>query len=161
MLLLLQLLGLLACGGHEPDSGAHDTAIDLGMTDRWMQLDFYYTDYCVYLDSRNWQVTTYREGEYNVVHEGWEWWYQPPDEYVIEGHLLEVVEELDGDCVSLKAYTFEDVACPCTKELPPPEWQRVNTARQSHGEMLDEARVIGDLEEVLKRYQGTTGSPAR
>tara|TARA_B110000037_G_C16950016_1_gene436408 strand:+ start:268 stop:750 length:483 start_codon:yes stop_codon:yes gene_type:complete len=114
---------LVACGGHVPDSGAHDTDLDVGLRDTWMQLSFFYSDYCVYLDSESWNITIFQEGDETYTYEDWEWWYEPPDLYIIEGYALEVVEDLGDGCYDVTAMALNDTACPCSIEYPPEPWE--------------------------------------
>jgi hypothetical protein len=106
-----------------PDSGAHDTDLDVGLRDSWMQLGFYYSDFCVYLDSESWRVTRFQEGDETYSYEDWEWWYEPPDLYIIEGYALEVIEDLGDGCYEVTAMALRDTACPCSIEHPPEPWE--------------------------------------
>ena len=150
--MLLNLLSIIAaCGGHVPDSGAHDTALDLGLRDRWMQLDFYYSDYCVYLDSQTWGITIFQEGDETYTYEDWEWWYEPPDLYIVEGYALHVDEDLGNGCFKLSALALSDTACPCTLEFPPEPWELRRHTRATDEELLEQRWAQGVIANLPKK----------
>jgi hypothetical protein len=142
---------LMACGGRVPDSGAHDTSLDLGLRDKWMQLGFYYSDYCFYLDSETWNVTVFQEGDETYTDENWEWWYEPPDLYVVEGYALNVVGELGGDCYAVSALTINDTVCPCTIEYPPEPWELHRHTPATDEELLEQQWAQGVMANLPKK----------
>jgi|GEM_PF-2886000 len=152
-MLLTTLSILAACGGHVPDSGAHDTSLDLGLRDKWMQLGFYYSDYCVYLDSTSWTVTVFQEGDETYRYEDWEWWYEPPDLYIVEGYALNVVEDMGNDCYRVSALSLTDTACPCALEYPPEPWELHRHTPATDEELLEqkwEQGVIANLPKSIR-----------
>ena len=126
-LLLIFATLLLACG-----SPSHDTANPAAdFPGHLLQLDKFYTDYCFIL------LCTSETCSYNTVYvvqentgylenQNWEWSYEPPSIYIIDGHEMYIYPSEEEGCWELEGDVaiFGNVpwpvtltACPCTLSL--------------------------------------------